>query len=294
MKRLAGLSVLCLAAVAAVVGLVCVLPVAGIGAAGRIAGRETPIVRIEVTTYRATVRHVESFSLTCNPTHGSLPLAGRVCADIALHPRAMLDPPKPGPPRQSQFCSGGPFMPQLSVRVTRNGGTRGFGGSPGCNWPGNQALAVYYDASRSDTRDLTESELELRCDEDPVLFQIPTPTASVVACRHGLWTARSEQLIRLAERSPALAPFQPATLFPHDIGVLPCTIHAGGAFPGQRLSGLCGVTMKDIWATATVSLTEDWPSGSRTTARHIWHIVIQGNHVLSTSQSGPAPPQTWP
>ncbi len=214
-----------------------VLLTADVGAAGRAAQRAKFIVRIEVTDYRATVRHVAVFSLTCNPTHGSLPLAGRVCRDVALHSKAMLDPPRPGPPRQSQVCSGSPFMPQLSVTVTRNRGTRSFDGSPGCDWPGNQAIAVYYDASKGDTRDLTKSESELRCDEDPVLFRVPTPNASVVACRHGLWTPRSEQLIRIAERSPALAPFQPATLFPHDIGVLPCTIHAGGAFPGQMLQG---------------------------------------------------------
>jgi hypothetical protein len=271
-----------------------VLLTADIGAAGRVAERAKFIVRIDVTDYRATVRHVEVFSLTCNPTHGSLPLAGRVCRDIARHPKAMLDPPRPGPPRQSQLCSGSPFMPQLTVTVTRNGGARKIAGSPGCDWPGSQALAVYYDAAEHDTRYLGKSESELRCDEDPVLLQVPTPNASVVACRHGLWTARSEQLIRLAERSPALAPFQPAKLFPHDIGALPCTIHAGGAFPGQRLHGLCGVTMKNVWANATVSFTEDWPSGTGRTARHIWRVVIQGNRVVATSQGGAAPPQTWP
>jgi hypothetical protein len=288
-RRLRGFS----ATTALVTTVACVLLVAGV-AAGGAAARDKLVVRIEVTTYRSAGQRVELFSLTCNPTHGSLPLAGRVCADIALHPKAMLDPPRPGPPRQSELCSGSPFMPRLSVTVMRIGGTRSFGGSPGCNWPGNQALAVYYDAARSDTHDLTKSESELRCDEDPVLFQVPTPTASVVACRHGLWTPRSEQLIQLAERSPALAPFQPAKLFPRDIGALPCTIHAGGAFPGQRLAGLCGVTMKNVWANATVSFTEDWPSGSGKTARHIWHVVIRGGRVIATSESGPAQPQTWP
>jgi hypothetical protein len=185
-------------------------------------------------------------------------------------------------------------MPQLAVTVTSGRGTRSIAGSPGCSWPGNQAIAVYYDAAERDTRSLGRSESELRCDEDPVLFRIPTPLASVVACRHGLWTPRSEQLIRLAERSPALAPFRPAKLFPHDIGALACTIHAGGAFPGRELGGLCGVTMKNVWGRATVSFTEDWPSGAGKTARHVWHVVIQGTRVIATAQSGPAPPQTWP
>jgi hypothetical protein len=293
MKRVAGRASF-VATTALFVTVSCALLVAGVGTAGRAAARAKLVVRIEVTSYRSTVRDVELFSLTCNPTRGSLPLAGRVCADIALHSKAMLDPPRPGPPRQSEVCSGSPFMPQLSVTVTRNGGTRSFAGSPGCDWPGNQAIAVYYEATERDTRDLTRSESELRCDEDPVLFQIPTPTASVVACRHGLWTPRSEQLIRLAERSPALALFQPTKLFPHDIGALPCTIHAGGSFPGQMLHGLCGVTMKNVWATTTVSFTEDWPSGSGKTSRHVWHVVIRGSRVIATSESGPAPPQTWP
>ena len=280
--------------VAAVAIVSCVVLVAVICRAGRAAEREQLSVRIDLITYRATVRYVRSFSLTCNPTGGSLPLGGRVCRDIALHPKAMLDPPRPGPPRQSQLCLGGPFMPQLSLTVTRNRGTRTFGGSPGCSWPGNQAVAVYYDAAERDARDLRRSESDLRCDEDPVLFRVPTPNASVVACRHGLWTPRSEQLIRLAEKSPALAPFRPAKLFPHDIGALACTIHAGGAFPGRELPGLCGVTMKNVWAKATVSFSEDWPNGTGKTVRHVWHVVIQGKRVAATSQSGPAPPQTWP
>jgi hypothetical protein len=46
----------------------------------------------------------------------------------------------------------------------------------GCDWPGGQALAVYYDAAEG-TRYLGKSESELRCDEDPVLFHVPTPLA---------------------------------------------------------------------------------------------------------------------
>jgi hypothetical protein len=280
--------------VAVVATVSCVVLVAVIGGVSRAAEREKLSVRIDLTTYRAAIRHVRSFSLTCNPTGGGLPLAGRVCRDIAFHPRAMLYPPRPGPPRKSQLCLGGPSMPQLSVTVTRDSRTRTFGGSPGCSWPGDQAVAVYYDAAERDTRDLTRGESELRCDEDPVLFRVPTPNASVVACRHGLWTPRSEQLIRLAETSPALSAFQPSQLFPHDIGALACTIHAGGPFPGRELLGLCGVTMRNVWANATVSFTEDWPSGTRKTLHHVWHVVIRGKRIIATSQRGPAPPQTWP
>ena len=156
-----------------------------------------------------------------------------------------------------------------------------------------QAIAVYYDATQNDTRDLARSESELRCDEDPVLFRVPTPLASVVACRHGLWTPRSEQLIKIAATTPELAALQASKLFPHDIGALPCTIHAGGPYPGRKLPGLCGVTVKNAWSNATVSFTEDWSTSPGSTARHIWHVVIKGTQVIATSQSGDGPPQLW-
>lgn len=232
--------------------------------------------------------------LTCNPTGGTLPLASRVCHDIALHPKAMLEPPKPGPPVKTSVCAGGPFMPELSVAISANLTARTFAGSPGCTWPGDQAIGVYYDAAQNDPQDLTRSESELRCDEDPVLFQVPTPEASVVACRHGLWTLRSEQLIRIAETAAPIAGLELRKLFPRDIGVLPCTIHAGGAYPGRNLPGLCGVTVKHVWSKATVSFSEDWSTSPGSTARHIWHVVIQGTRPIATSQSGDGPPQLWP
>jgi hypothetical protein len=271
-----------------------VLLFVGFGGTVRAAQRADINVRIRLTTYRLSVRTVQSFSLTCRPTGGTLPLAGRLCRDIDLHPTAMLDPPQPGRPRTSIVCSGGAFMPEVAVTATSNGTTRAFGGSPGCTWPGDQAVSVYFDAARNDAHAVSRSESLLRCDEDPVLFAVPTPLASVVACRHGLWTPRSEQLIRIAETTPELVALQAAQLFPRDIGALACTIHSGGAFPGRKLAGLCGVTMRNVWAKATVSFSEDWPSGLGKTARHIWHVVIQGRRVIATSQSGPAPPQTWP
>ena len=124
-----------------------------------------------------------------------------------------------------------------------------------------------------------------------MLLAVPTPLASVVPCTHGLWTPRSEQLIGIAEKTAALAGLQPSRLFPRDIGALRCMIPAGGFVRGRKLSGLCGVTMKDVWSKATVSFTEDWPSGGGKTARHIWHVVVQATHVVATSQSGPVPPQ---
>ncbi|MFL5962634.1 MAG: hypothetical protein ACJ757_07065 [Gaiellaceae bacterium] len=88
------------------------------------------------------------------------------------------------------------------MTATENGMTRRFTGTPGCSWPGDQAVSVYFDAAQNDEKDLPRSEALLRCHEDPVLFAVPTPLASVVACTHGLWTPRSEQLIRIAEQTP--------------------------------------------------------------------------------------------
>jgi hypothetical protein len=263
----------------------------GCGGMAHAAQRGSINVRVELTTYVANVRHVQSFALACAPTGGNLPLGGRVCRDIRLHPKAMLDPPRTRPSRKTIVCAGGPFMPGLTVTATANGRTRSFGGSPGCTWPGDQAVGVYYDAATNDAHDLSRSESELRCDEDPVLLAVPTPLASVVACRRGLWTPRSEQLIRLAEKTPALTALQASQLFPRDIGALPCTIHPGGPVAGRKLSGLCGVTMKNVWANPTVSFTEDWRNGLGRTARHVWRVLIRGTHVLAISQTGPVPPQ---
>ena len=275
----------------------CVLSVVGFSPGSTRGGtqRSDVEVRLRVTSYRDTVRHVQVFTLACKPTGGTLPLAARVCRDIAEHPRAMLNPPKAGPHMMRSVCGGSPWMPQVAVTTKANGTTRVFSGSPGCNWPGDQALAVYYDAAENDTHDLTRSELELRCDEDPVLFRVPTPSASVAACRHGLWTPRSEQLIRIAATTPELAALQASKLFPRDIGALPCTIHAGGPYPGKNLPGLCGVTVKNAWSKATISFTEDWSTTSpSSTGRHIWHVMIKGTHVTATSQNGDGPPQLWP
>ena len=121
---------------------------AGFGGASEAARRGVISVHIRLVTYPSEVRHVRSFSLRCNPTGGSLPFAARVCRDIRLHPKAMLDPPhRTRPGGQSSTCSGGPFMPEVSVTATANGAARRFDGSPDCSWPGGQAVGVYFDAA---------------------------------------------------------------------------------------------------------------------------------------------------
>lgn len=262
--------------------------------ASRLAARAAVTLQIRVASGVAGKRRVRSYVLTCSPTGGTLPFAGRVCEDVRRHPRAMLDPPIAAPGQARVVCAGGPWMPLVSVRATRNGVTRVFSGSPGCDWPGNQSLSVYYDAATHATAYLPTSELELRCDEDPVLLAVPTPLASVVACRHGFWTPHAERLIRVAAHAPELAALGAPTLFPHDVGVLPCVIHAGGAYPGRRLPSRCGITVRNPWATATVSFTEAWPTTPGRTARHTWHVSVRRNRAVAVTQDGAAPPQTWP
>jgi hypothetical protein len=264
----------------------CGLLLVGFGSTGRAA--EGVSVNIRLTTYAGNVRHMQSFSLACDPTGGSLPLASRVCRDISLHPRAMLNPPKP-----RWTCAGPAGSPTLTVTTSSRGATHTFGGEPGCDWPVGPTIEVYWAAIQRDEKKLGRVEPTLRCEEDPTLLARPTPLASAVACVHGLWTPRSEALIRLAEKTPALAGLEPSHLFPRDIGAMRCTIHAGGFVRGRTLSGRCGVTMKNVWSKATVSFTEDWPSGAGKTARHVWHVVVKGKRVVSISQSGPVPPQFW-
>lgn len=276
--------------ISAVAGLALILTVP----AGHAARRTAVSVRISVVTRAVAARQVRSFTLTCNPDGGTLPFAVRICRDVQRHPKAMLDPPKPGPPRTSSVCAGGPGMPFVSVRATRGSVSRSFSGSPGCDWPGGQSLSVYYDAATRESKYLPLSELELRCDEDPALLAVPTPNASVAACRHGLWTPRAERLIRIAKHAAALSVVRTATLFPHDVGALPCVIHAGA--PGRSWAGVCGVTIRDPWGTATVSFTEAWPPvpGAPRTERHTWHVAIRHGRAVAVTQEGPAPPQLYP
>jgi hypothetical protein len=264
----------------------CGLLLVGFGSTGRAA--EGVSVNIRLTTYAGNVRHMQSFSLACHPTGGNLPLSSRVCRDISLHPKAMLNPPKP-----RWTCSGPAGSPTLTVTTSSRGATHTFSGEPGCEWPVGPTLEAYWAAIQRDEKELGRVEPTLRCEEDRALLARPTPLASAVACVHGLWTPRSEALIRLAEKTPVLAGLEPSHLFPRNIGVVSCTIHAGGFVPGRTLSGLCGVTMKNAWSKATVSFTEDSPSGAGKTARHVWHVVIKGKRVVSISQSGPVPPQRW-
>ena len=188
---------------------------AGFGGASEAARRGVISVHIRLVTYPSEVRHVRSFSLRCNPTGGTLAVRR---SRLPGHPSASEGDARSSSPNPAgwtiKHLQRRPFMPEVSVTATANGATRRFDGSPDCSWPGGQAVGVYFDAAQKDKTHLARSESLLRCDEDPVLFTVPTPLASVFACTHGLWTPRSEQLIRLAETTPALAGAAAVALVP--------------------------------------------------------------------------------
>ena len=258
--------------------------VAGCGGSG---GHSAVGVRIGITTFTGNKQQTKSFTLGCLPVSGTLPFAARVCRDIARHPQPMLDPL---PARTN--CSGGPTIPRLTVTTRRDGEKASFGGSPNCGWPGGAALAVYYEAATRDLHALDLTEPRLRCDDDPTLLARPTPLASVVACVHGLWTPRTERLIRIAERLPAVAALGPR-LFPTEIGARRCTIPAGGPYPGKLLHGLCGLTVKHVWSAPTVTFVETWPRTATAHARAILQVTITNGHARLSARRGVVPPQLW-
>jgi hypothetical protein len=246
-------------------------------------------VQVRVTTYDApshkAVEH--RFTLRCKPTSGSLPLAARLCADIAHHPVSMLSPG-----RARSLCGGLVFGPVVAVSANRSGHRSSFGGQPGCGWPGGTALAIYWAATNRDTKLLAALEPRLRCDDDPALLAMPPQWNSIAACTHGRWTPRSERLISLATTVPRLAGLQPRALFPHDIGTRRCGFNAGGPTT-KRVQSLCGVGVKNVRDAPEVTFTEQWTWNSGRTWRHQWRVRIDGGHPALVSQGGPVPPQMW-
>jgi hypothetical protein len=271
---------------AALVGAAIVAVVSGCGHASSAAGTT---VRIQLTTHAGGGRVTHVFSLACDPAHGSLPFAARVCVDIGRHTQAMLDPL----PFRST-CAGGPLMPELTVTTTRAGKTASFTGSPGCGWPGGTPLSVYFAATQRDTHLLRVMEPRLRCEDDATLLAEPTPWASVTACVHGLWTPRSERLIRLADRVRKVALIRPAALFPSDMGARRCKIPAGDPNASAFVRGTCGVYVTKVWSTPRVTFVEDWPrSTGHGFSRHRWQVVFRNGRPALVAETGPVAPQFW-
>ena len=278
-------------AVAAVLLVTLTLTVVGCGGSSNKAVSNTPVVvHVRIRWFdgdrdNKPVYLTKSFTLTCDPTGGTLPFAAQVCDAIAAHRRAMLDLP-----RSRSFCSGAFGGPNLAIVATTGTRTVRFGGQPFCDWPGGTALGIYWAASQHDLRTLVKVEPRLRCDTDPRLLAMPTPWASVSACIHGLWTARSEHLIAEATLAAGL-PAGARALFPRDRGALPCAIPIGGPIQGKTMPGTCGVSVRDVKSVPTVTFVEDWPRGGKPDHRYSWQITISRRGPRVTQQTGPIPPQ---
>jgi hypothetical protein len=249
-------------------------------------------VRVSVKSYFFGTAHfakpqTRSYALTCGPVGGTLPYAGRICADIARHPQPMLDP------LPARFgCSGSPNMAQVTVTSTKNGKTTTFSAAPDCTWPDGIGAAVYFLAASEKPHWLALTEKRLRCEDDPALLVRPTPMLSVFACNHNLWTPRAAKLIRIAKNTPVIRALDGSKLFPTQIGDRECVIHGGGPAPGVVFHGVCEVTVKRVWSTPTVSFVESWSEGGKR-----WHagerLVIKREQVISAQHIGVNPPQLW-
>lgn len=242
------------------------------------AAASTPVhLRITLTTYtHFTERHEHVYTLGCDPTSGTLPLANRVCRDVARHPLAMTGMVSSG--RGRSVCSPPPGSPEVVVEASRGRRQARFGDVPNCSWPGGVVLAVYHDAITRDETALASDESRLRCEDDPVLLATPKPWVSIEACLHGFWTPRNERLIRTAEREPHLRRLSPRKLFPRDIGVLPCRI-AVRRSTTRHVAGKCGVAITHTWSTPTVTFTESWARRAGEPYRRRWVVQIARHHA---------------
>jgi hypothetical protein len=102
------------------------LTVVGAGCGGG-GSHSTTQLQIRLTYYPAGNATTKNFTLDCEPVRGTLPLATRVCQDIARHRKAMLNP-RTTTPRST--CGGSPTMPQLVIDATDKGARTSFSGSP--------------------------------------------------------------------------------------------------------------------------------------------------------------------
>ena len=159
-----------------------------------------------------------SYTLTCDPAGGTLPLADQICAVIAAHPSAML-----APAQGRATCSPPAGVPSLTVTATADGVTRSFGGVPMCSWPVGTTLQVYAAATGGDAEALAKAAAVLHCGEDPALLALPTPWTDVNRCLDAGFVApprrpSAREIVRLAERAPELRPLHPSRLFPEQVG----------------------------------------------------------------------------
>lgn len=241
-----------------------------------------------------TTRTSRSFTLTCNPAGGTLPLAAEVCEAVRRYPTLMLDPTPPEPYAIGRMCNGTIFSTKLmSVRATARGKTSSFGGQvAGCDWqsPPYDALLIYDAAASRDAARLIALELGLRC-----------PAARRLMCTdeaRGKVDSAMRSAARGFTRNPSLRPL--AGTLPPDLGTRSCEIRIGPLGSTKYLAGVCSVRLEGIWrraANPVAVFTETWPLPAGDTASHTWRLRLdgysEGAKLLSVSESGAVPPQRW-
>ncbi len=223
----------------------------------------------------------EAFTLTCNPTGGTLPLAAQVCKDIGRYPGTMLEPPPPDltlPPRICGFIPG--YTQSLTVSTTRNGKSYSFH-TTFCEHEGllRDASRIYMAAIKGDRVRLTALETGLRCRKDPTFL-----------CMTGI-LARLDRGIRTAQRAPEIARLG---LFGASLGTRSCTLGGGRPESAKLLTGSCSVAVRGLAkraATPTVVFTVSWQLTGGKTASHSWSVLLENYEVVSVTESGPIPPQ---
>ena len=80
------------------------------------------------------------YSLRCRPPAGTLPFAARVCNAIRRYPDTMFHPDRASVGHSGQ--PNGPSGPFLELKITANGVTSSFRGTPLGRW--GQGFNVYY------------------------------------------------------------------------------------------------------------------------------------------------------
>jgi hypothetical protein len=232
----------------------------------------------------------QSYSLTCNPTGGNLPLAASVCEDIRRYPATMLDPPSPKAYRLIHMCSGWTgYSRTMSVWPTVGQTTSPFGDELGGCFSRHapyDALLLYATAITANGAALAAIEPGLRCIHDPSFLCIQDLQYAV------------RQAIAAAGRALAFDPGWP--IFQDEIGTRSCTLRIGGPASAKRLSAQCSIDVQGLEkrsSTPTVVFTEEWPVAAFGTARHTWRVLLDGyadtSKPLSVTQSGAVPPTLW-
>jgi hypothetical protein len=119
----------------------------------------------------------QRFTLRCDPTGGDIPNRASLCAMIANHPHAMLDP---GQARS--VCLGSPNVPpSVWVSGVWHGRRVRVNNRVMCNWPGGVGALAYWAAAYL-PHDLALAVLRLHCDEDRSLRAVPIAWKRVRAC----------------------------------------------------------------------------------------------------------------